>query len=52
MKRYVCDACGYEYDPAQGDPDGGAKPGTVFEDVHSGWVCPTCGVGKDSFSQA
>ena len=21
MKKYVCDLCGYEYDPAVGDPD-------------------------------
>ena len=23
MKKYVCDICGYEYDPAAGDPDNG-----------------------------
>jgi rubredoxin len=23
MKRYVCTACGYVYDPKDGDPDGG-----------------------------
>lgn len=21
MKKYVCEPCGYEYDPAVGDPD-------------------------------
>ena len=21
MKKYVCDVCGYIYDPAEGDPD-------------------------------
>jgi rubredoxin len=50
MKKYVCDVCGYIYDPEKGDPDGGVKPGTSFEDVKADWVCPTCGVGKDSFS--
>jgi rubredoxin len=50
MKKYVCTVCGYVYDPAQGDPDGGIKPGTAFEDIPDGWVCPLCGVGKDSFS--
>lgn len=52
MKKYVCDACGYIYDPAQGDPDGGVKPGTAFEDLPGDWVCPLCGMGKDSFSPA
>ena len=28
MKKYVCDLCGYEYDPAVGDPDNGIAPGT------------------------
>ena len=25
MKEYVCGACGYEYDPAVGDPDNGIQ---------------------------
>jgi rubredoxin len=52
MKKYVCDVCGYIYDPEKGDPDSGVKPGTSFDDVNADWVCPMCGVGKDSFSQA
>ena len=50
MKRYVCNACGYVYDPAAGDPDGGVAPGTPFENLPADWVCPQCGVGKDEFS--
>ena len=30
MDKYVCDVCGYEYDPAVGDPDNGVAPGTYF----------------------
>ncbi|MBP5163597.1 MAG: rubredoxin [Spirochaetales bacterium] len=52
MDKYVCDACGYEYDPAVGDPDNGIAPGTKFEDLPADWVCPVCGVGKDMFSKA
>lgn len=52
MKKYVCDVCGYEYDPAAGDPDNGIAPGTAFEDLPDDWVCPVCGVGKDQFSEA
>jgi len=45
MKKYVCDACGYEYDPAVGDPDSGIKPGTPFEDL------PTIGCVDLRFGQ-
>ena len=50
MKKYVCNACGYVYDPQRGDPDHGIKPGTPFEQLPAGWICPECGVGKDEFS--
>ena len=50
MDKYVCDVCGYIYDPEAGDPDNGVAPGTAWEDVPEDWVCPLCGVGKDSFS--
>jgi len=49
MKKYQCMACGWIYDPAEGDPDGGIKPGTPFEDIPDDWVCPLCGVGKGDF---
>jgi rubredoxin len=50
MQKYICDLCGYIYDPAQGDDSGGIRAGTAFEDLPVDWVCPLCGVGKDSFS--
>jgi len=43
MKKYVCDACGYIYDPMTND-------NVAFEDLPEDWVCPECGVGKDLFS--
>ena len=52
MKKYVCNICGYVYDPEVGDPDSGVAPGTAFEDIPADWVCPYCGVGKDEFSPA
>lgn len=51
MKRYVCTVCGYIYDPAEGDPDGGIEPGTAFESLPDGWVCPVCSAAKDQFEQ-
>jgi len=50
MKRYVCEICGWVYDPAVGDPDGGIPAGVPFEDLPEDWVCPICGSGKDQFS--
>ena len=51
MDKYVCDVCGYIYDPAVGDPDNGIEPGTAFEDLPEDWLCPLCGVGKDEFGK-
>ena len=50
MTKYVCDVCGYIYNPAEGDSDGGIKPGTSFESLPADWVCPMCGASKDDFS--
>jgi flavin reductase (DIM6/NTAB) family NADH-FMN oxidoreductase RutF/rubredoxin len=47
--KYECNICGYVYDPELGDPDGGIKPGTSFEELPDDWVCPVCGVDKDDF---
>ena len=49
MQKYVCEPCGYVYDPAEGDSAGGVKPGTAFADLPAGWVCPLCGAPKDGF---
>ena len=50
MSTYLCTVCGYVYDPEVGDPPN-AEPGTAFEDLPDGWVCPLCGVGKDMFEE-
>jgi rubredoxin len=49
--RFVCSVCGYIYDPEKGDPKGNAKPGTLFEELPEGWVCPVCGVDKEKFEK-
>jgi rubredoxin len=51
MDKYVCDLCGYVYDPAQGDPDNGVDLGTSFDDLPDDWECPICGAGKEDFSK-
>lgn len=52
MQKYVCDVCGYVYDPTAGDPANGVPAGTPWDKVPETWVCPVCGVGKDQFSPA
>ena len=51
MDRYVCILCGYVYDPAEGDPEGGIPAGTPFKELPEDWVCPACGVGKEYFEK-
>ena len=51
MGKYVCNTCGYVYDPEDGDPDVGIESGTQFKDLPDDWQCPTCGVSKDEFEK-
>ncbi len=50
MDKYVCDICGWVYNPAVGDPENNVPPGTAFGDLPDDWVCPECGATKDQFS--
>ncbi len=49
--KWECTACDYIYNPAEGDPDSGIQPGTLFEDIPDDWECPICGLGKDMFEK-
>ena len=49
MERYRCVVCGYIYDPAEGDPQGGIEAGIPFEDLPDDYICPVCGAGKEEF---
>jgi len=51
MERYVCNLCGYVYDPKEGDPDSGINPGVNFDDIPADWVCPVCSAGKGDFEK-
>ncbi len=50
LAKSKCLACGFIYDPAEGDPDSGIAPGTPFEDIPDDWTCPICGATKDMFT--
>jgi rubredoxin len=49
--QYRCTVCGYIYDPALGDPDGGIAAGTEFADIPDDWECPVCGAAKNDFER-
>ena len=51
MDKYRCEACGYIYNPAKGDPDNGVDAGTAWENVPDDWECPVCGAPKDDFEK-
>lgn len=48
---YVCNGCGYEYNPVLGDEDADIEPGTLFEKLPEDWVCPSCGEEKEGFTE-
>ena len=50
--KYVCELCGYVYDPEVSPLELGLPPGTKFEDLPEDWVCPLCGASKDEFQPA
>ena len=50
MQKYVCNVCGYVYDPAAGDPENDVAAETAFENLPDQWVCPVCGASRDNFS--
>ncbi len=46
---YECLACGYVYQPAQGDQSGNITPGTPFVEISDSWRCPVCKAKKNAF---
>lgn len=46
---YICNICGFRYDPEEGDLALGIAPGTPFKDLPDDYRCPICNAGKDYF---
>lgn len=46
--KYECQACGYVYNEAKGNPKKGIAPGTPFESIEK-FRCPECGANKKYF---
>ena len=51
IMKYVCSICGWEYNEAEGYPEGGIAPGTKWEDVPEDFHCPLCSVEKDLINE-
>ncbi len=51
MIHYVCELCGYVYEPLNGDPENGVSENTDFEDLPADWECPLCGASKEDFAE-
>jgi len=49
MKRYVCDICGYVYDPAVGDEDGGIRRERPLKTFQTTGCAPFADRGKIPF---
>lgn len=52
MESYICEICGYEYDPKVGDTDNDLAKETAWDKVPEDWLCPVCGAGKEAFEVA
>lgn len=50
-KKYVCRVCEHYYDPEEGEPGRGVRPGTSFNDLPDEWECPGCGAPKREFER-
>ena len=50
MKKYVCQVCGWIYDPTIGVPDDGIAAGVDFEALPDDFTCPICQAPKSEFS--
>ena len=49
MRKWQCKVCGFIYDEAEGLPNDGIPPGTLWEEIPQEWVCPDCGAAKSEF---
>ncbi len=48
---FMCQMCGFIYEPEDGDELGAIAPGTRFADLPDEWTCPVCGAQKTDFER-
>lgn len=49
--KYICQICGFVYDPMEGMLEKGIAKGTPFEALPDDFKCPKCGADKSKFSR-
>ncbi len=49
MEKFICQVCGYVYDPAIGEPDSGIETGIPFGAISEDWNCPQCNAPQSEF---
>jgi rubredoxin len=52
MTTYICQICGHEYNPQNGETNQNIPPGTDFSTLPADWMCPVCGAEKRLFKGA
>lgn len=48
-QKWICESCGFIYDPEDGEMDVDIPSGTSWADVPDSWLCPVCGARKSQF---
>ena len=46
---WICESCGFIYDPAIGDPDGASRREPPSRTSPTDWFCPVCGARTSDF---
>ncbi len=49
VQQWICESCGFIYDPAEGDDYWQIPPGTPFSDLPPHWSCPNCDGARSGF---
>ena len=49
MDQYLCEVCGYVYNPHKGDTESQTPRGTAFQDLKEDWICPVCSASRRHF---
>jgi rubredoxin len=48
---FMCRNCGHIYDETMGELTMEHPPGTDWDELPEGWVCPDCGIDKTGFAR-
>ncbi|NTV01382.1 MAG: GNAT family N-acetyltransferase [Chlorobiaceae bacterium] len=49
LPAWICEECGYVYDPSEGDLEWNIRPGVPFERLPAEWCCLVCSASRDQF---